>query len=102
MTSQKVLAGKWSIFILHLLADGPVRFNELQRRMPEKMAHTTLSRQLKALEESGLIVRKDYREVPPRVEYALSGIGEKFRDVLTALKCWGNAYIQYLREEKEK
>ena len=96
MTSQKVLAGKWSLFILHLLTEGPVRFNELQRRMPEKMTHTTLSRQLKALEESGLVVRRDYQEVPPRVEYALSGVGEKFRDVLAALELWGNEYIQYL------
>lgn len=102
MTSQKVLAGKWSIFILHLLTDGPVRFNELQRRMPEKMTHTTLSRQLKALEESGLILRRDYQEVPPRVEYALSGIGERFRDVLAALELWGNEYIQYLHHEAEE
>ncbi len=98
VTSQKVLAGKWSIFILHLLTEGPVRFNELQRRMPEKMTHTTLSRQLKALEESGLVVRRDYQEVPPRVEYALSGVGKRFRGVLDALELWGNEYIQYLHE----
>ena len=43
LTSQKVLTGKWSMYIMYLLSDGPVRFNELQRRMPEEMTHTTLN-----------------------------------------------------------
>ena len=60
VTSQKVLTGKWSMYIMYLLVDGPIRFNELQRRMPEKMTHTTLSRQLKTLENEGLIVRVEY------------------------------------------
>ena len=47
ITAQKVLTGKWSMYILYLLTNGPIRFNELQRRMPEEMTHTTLSRQLK-------------------------------------------------------
>ena len=53
VTSQKVLTGKWSMYIMYLLTDGPIRFNELQRQMPEEMTHTTLSRQLKKLEEEG-------------------------------------------------
>ena len=57
VTSQKVLTGKWSMYIMYLLTDGPIRFNELQRKMPEEMTHTTLSRQLKKLEEEGLIER---------------------------------------------
>ena len=69
VTSQKVLTGKWSMYILYLLQEGPVRFNELQRRMPENMTHTTLSRQLKILEEEGLINRHAYSEIPPKVEY---------------------------------
>ena len=56
VTAQKVLTGKWSMDIMYLLSEGPVRFNELQRRMPEKMTHTTLSRQLKTLEDEGLII----------------------------------------------
>ena len=102
VTAQKVLAGKWSLYLMHLLADGPVRFNELQRRMPEEMTHTTLSRQLKALEASGLIVRTEYRQIPPRVEYRLSEVGEQFRSVLGALEGWGNDYSAYLnRDSKE-
>ena len=98
-TSQKVLTGKWSMYIMYLLVDGPIRFNELQRRMPEKMTHTTLSRQLKTLENEGLIVRVEYQQIPPKVEYKLSEIGEKFRKVLTELEIWGNEYIEYMNQK---
>ena len=100
VTSQKVLSGKWSMFILHLLTDGPIRFNELQRQMPEEMTHTTLSRQLKKLEEEGLVERIEYQQIPPKVEYKLSDIGEKFGAVLQELEIWGNEYIQYLHSQK--
>lgn len=100
VTAQKVLTGKWSMYILYLLSKGPVRFNALQRQMPEEMTHTTLSRQLKTLEEEGLIVRKEYQQIPPKVEYSLSEIGEKFKPVLSVLETWGNAYIQYLQEKQ--
>lgn len=97
VTSQKVLTGKWSMYILYLLLDGPVRFNELQRRMPEEMTHATLSRQLKTLEKEGLILRREYEQIPPKVEYSLSKIGEKFQKVLEALEIWGNEYIEFLK-----
>ncbi len=101
VTAQKVLTGKWSIYIMYLLSDGPVRFNELQRRMPEEMTHTTLSRQLKVLEREGLIVRKEYQQIPPKVEYSLSEIGIKFKEVLSVLEEWENEYIQYLHTRKD-
>ena len=101
MTAQKVLTGKWSMYIMHLLSDGPVRFNELQRRMPEEMTHTTLSRQLKALESYGLIVRKEYSQVPPRVEYSLSEIGSKFSAVLAELEIWRNEYIDCMNKNMQ-
>ncbi len=99
VTSQKVLTGKWSMYIIYLLTKGPIRFNELQRQMPEAMTHTTLSRQLKMLEEEGLVVRTEYAQVPPKVEYSLSEIGEKFQPVLNALEAWGNEYIDYLNQK---
>ena len=99
VTSQKVLSGKWSIYLLYLLKDGPVRFNELKRMMPEEITHTTLSRQLKSLEEEGLIVRKEYSQIPPKVEYSLSKIGDKFDRVLIALGEWGDEYIHFLEEK---
>ena len=96
VTSQKVLRGKWSMYILYLLSEEPLRFNELQRLMPEDMTHTTLSRQLKTLEREGLIARRDYRQIPPRVEYSLTEIGHKFEGVLAELGKWGQEYIGYL------
>lgn len=101
VTAQKVLTGKWSMYIMYLLEEGPVRFNELQRRMPEEMTHTTLSRQLKALESEGLIVRKEYSQVPPKVEYSLSEIGSKFSAVLAELEIWGNEYIDYMNKKAQ-
>lgn len=97
VTSQKVLTGKWAIYILYLLsAEESIRFNELQRRMPDEMTHTTLSRQLKALEDEGLIMRREYSQIPPRVEYSLTEIGRKFEKVLNALGEWGSEYIDYI------
>lgn len=97
VTSQKVLTGKWSLYIMYLLSQHPsVRFNELKREMPEEMTHTTLSRQLKMLEKEGLISRREYAQIPPRVEYSLSDIGKKFEVVLDALGQWGKEYIEYM------
>ena len=66
-TAQSLISGKWAILILHYLEDGSIRFNELQRRMPP-MTHATLSVQLKGLMENGLVERKQYESIPPRVE----------------------------------
>lgn len=74
-TAQSVLQGKWSILIMHYLSNGTVRFNQLLKMMPN-MTHATLSKQLKKMESDGLIVRKEYPQVPPKVEYSLSEIGE--------------------------
>lgn len=100
VTSQKVLSGKWSIFILYLLSEGPIRFNELRRKMPEEITHTTLSRQLKMLEEEGLVIRKEFSQIPPKVEYSLSEIGIKFEKVLIVLGEWGNEYIDFLKRKQ--
>ena len=98
-TAQKALSGKWSLVIMHILSAGPVRFNELHRRLPD-MTHATLSRQLKQLEENGLIIRREYSQIPPKVEYELSEIGLKFRPVLRELQNWGLDYIDYMYENK--
>lgn len=100
ITSQKVLTGKWSMYILYLLSHkAPIRFNELQRQMPVEMTHTTLSRQLKVLEEEGLIKRIEYNQVPPKVEYSLTEIGSKFEKVLDVLGEWGEEYIEYMSQK---
>ena len=105
-TAQSLISGKWAVLILHYLEDGPVRFNDLLRKMP-KMTHATLSVQLKSLEESGLVNRVQYESIPPRVEYSLTEIGRKFHPVIAAMEAWGNEYIaqmhcaQVHRGEKE-
>lgn len=95
-TAQSLISGKWAILILHYLEDGPIRFNELQRRMP-KMTHATLSVQLKDLMENGLVERKQYESIPPKVEYSLTDMGKKFHPVIEALQLWGQEYIEYLK-----
>ncbi len=100
VTTQKLLSGKWSIYILYLLSLKTVRFNELLRLMPAEMTHTTLSRQLKLLEQEGLIIRNEFSTIPPKVEYELSEIGKSFLPVLSALKSWGDAYIDFLQSSK--
>lgn len=97
---QTILSGKWSILILHHLEKDDVRFNELHRKL-EGITQATLSKQLKDLEKAGLIERKVYAQVPPKVEYSLSEIGQSFHSVLEALESFGHQYIQFLKE-KEK
>ena len=99
-TTQKILSGKWTILILHLLEDKSVRFNELQRLLGT-ITQATLTKQLKQLEQDGLINRKVYAQIPPKVEYSLTDIGKKFQAVLNELEIWGNDYINYLKETRE-
>ncbi len=98
VTMQKLLSGKWTMYIMFLLSEGELRFNELQRSIPEKLTHTTLSRQLKKLEEKNLIIRKEYHQVPPKVEYSLSEVGREFIPVLKALHIFGENYIEHLNK----
>lgn len=100
VTAQQVLSGKWALLVLHYLSEGTLRFGALQRAMPE-MTQATLSKQLKAMEQNGLVVRTAYNEIPPRVEYSLSGMGRAFLPVLDALEQWGDRYIGYLQQEKK-
>lgn len=94
VTSQKILTGKWSLLIMHHLSAGPLRFNELQRRLPD-LTQATLTKQLKSLEEHAVIIRAVYAQIPPKVEYSLSEIGVKFQPVLDSLEIWGKEYINY-------
>lgn len=100
-TAQSLISGKWAVLILFCLEDGPIRFNELLRKMP-RMTHATLSVQLKALEEYGLVRRIQYEAIPPRVEYSLTEIGAKFHPVIAAMETWGNAYIAQMKEGESK
>ncbi len=65
------------------------------------MTHTTLSRQLKSLEEDGLIIRTEFAQIPPRVEYSLSPIGVQFQAVLDQLEIWANLYIKQHKKNNQ-
>ncbi len=95
-TAQSLISGKWAVLIMHYLEDGPIRFNDLLRLMP-KMTHATLSVQLKTLVENGLVERKQYESIPPKVEYSLTEVGAGFKTVLASLEQWGNQYIDYMK-----
>ena len=99
VTAQKLLTGKWTLLILHHLSVTTMRFNELQRALPN-LTQCTLTKQLRVLEENGLIVRTVYNQIPPKVEYSLSKIGKDFKPVLDALQIWGKEYIEYLKQNK--
>jgi len=87
-----VIGGKWKPPIIWLLMKGPMRFGELSKTMPG-IALKVLSRHLKELEADGIIVRKAFPEIPPRVEYSLSEKGESLREVMTLLSDWSRANI---------
>lgn len=97
-TTQKVLTGKWSLVIIYQLSTGTKRFNELNRLIPD-VTQTILTKHLRQLEKDGIIERKVYAEVPPRVEYSLSPIGESFKSVLDAVEIWGQEYIELLNQK---
>jgi DNA-binding HxlR family transcriptional regulator len=89
-----VIGGKWKGVVLYHLLDGTKRFNQLGRLMPG-VTQRMLTRQLRELEQDGLINRKVYAEVPPRVEYSLNPKGESLRPIILALKDWGEAHVPY-------
>ena len=95
-TSQKILSGKWALILLHFLSEDTLRFNEIQRKLPE-ITQSTLTKQLRSLEEYGMVIRTVYSQIPPKVEYSLSPMGEDFITVLESLKEWGNKYIEQMR-----
>jgi DNA-binding HxlR family transcriptional regulator len=100
VTAQKLLTGKWTLLILHHLSVKTMRFNELQRSLPD-LTQATLTKQLRMLEENGLIIRTAYQQIPPKVEYSLSELGEQFMPVLAALEVWGNEYIGFLKDKQK-
>lgn len=90
-----LIDGKWKGVILYHLQGGTLRFGDLRRRMPS-ITQRMLTKQLRALEEDKLVIRKVYAEVPPRVEYCLSELGESLRPVIDILKAWGESHQQRL------
>ncbi len=92
-TTLAVIHGRWKVLVIHHLLEGVKRFGELHRALAG-ISHRTLTQQLRELEAHHLIRRKVYREVPPKVEYSLTPLGESLQPVLLAMHEWGEAYAQ--------
>lgn len=86
--------GKWSLICLYWLDSGTRRFNELRRLMPD-ISHKVLAATLRNLEVEGLIRRTTYPEVPPRVEYRISGHGESVRPIIETIRAWGRQHLEW-------
>jgi DNA-binding HxlR family transcriptional regulator len=87
-----LIDGKWKGVVLYHLFEGTLRFSEIRRRLPN-VTQRMLTNQLRELEADGLIIRKIYPQVPPRVEYSLSTSGRTLKPVIKALKAWGDAHL---------
>jgi DNA-binding HxlR family transcriptional regulator len=87
----EAIAGRWKVMVIHQLLEGPKRFNQLQREL-KGVTHRTLTKQLREMEGRGLVIRKDYGEIPPRVEYSLSPLGKSLSPVLAAMHEWGKKH----------
>lgn len=95
-TTLQLIGNKWKILILRNLLARPWRFNELQKSL-DGISQKVLTDNLRAMESDGIITRTVYAEVPPRVEYALSDLGESMRPILAAMHDWGMSYKDSLK-----
>ncbi len=97
-TTVALIGSKWKLLILRNLLVRPWRFNELKRDLAG-ISQKMLTDSLRSMEADGIITRTVYPEVPPRVEYALSELGESMRPVIRSMEEWGKAYKQNNQEE---
>ncbi len=92
-TTVQLIGNKWKLLILRNLLARPWRFNELRKSL-DGISQKVLTESLRSMESDGIIVRTVYAEVPPRVEYSLSELGETLRPILDAMQAWGQDYKQ--------
>ena len=90
-TTLTLIGDKWKVLILRDLMPGTKRFGELKKSVGN-VSQKVLTAQLRTMEESGLLNRKVYAEVPPRVEYSLMELGKSLKPILDSMRAWGEAY----------
>ncbi len=88
-----VIGGKWKTLIIHHLLEGTKRFGALKRLIP-KVTQRMLTSQLRELEKHGIVHRKVYAEVPPKVEYSLTELGRTLEPILWVMHDWGKSFIE--------
>lgn len=92
-TTLTMISDKWTVLILRDLLGGTKRFGELKKSL-SGVSQKVLTTQLRQMEENGLIERKAYAEVPPRVEYSLTPLGLSLKPIMDAMVAWGEQYKQ--------
>ena len=92
-TAIEVIGGRWKVLILQELFGGVRRFSELHRAL-SGVSHRTLTQQLRELEAHGIVRRKVHRQVPPKVEYSLTPVGETLKPVIAVMHDWAEGYRQ--------
>lgn len=90
-TTVQIIGNKWKLLIIRNLLQRPWRFNELKKNL-EGISQKVLTDSLRSMEADGINTRTVYPEVPPRVEYALSDLGNSMRPILDAMETWGRNY----------
>jgi DNA-binding HxlR family transcriptional regulator len=97
--TSEIISGKWTLLVIRDLADGSRRFCELERSL-EGISPRTLSLRLRALEEQGIVKRDTYPEVPPRVEYALTEMGEALVPLIEDMRTYGRRWLPGAASDK--
>lgn len=97
-TTVALIGSKWKLLILRHLMARPWRFNELKKDL-NGVSQKVLTDSLRSLEEDGIVTRTVYPEVPPRVEYALSDLGESMRPIIDVMQRWGLEYQARMRQK---
>ena len=90
-TTLMLIGDKWKVLLLRDLMPGTKRFGELKKSIGS-VSQKVLTAQLRDMEEKGLVSRKVYAEVPPRVEYSLTELGKSLNPILNAMRAWGENY----------
>ena len=97
-TTLLLIGDKWKVMILRDLMTGTKRFGALRRSIPA-ISQKMLTQQLRAMEADGLVSRKVYPEVPPKVEYSLTAVGRSLKPVMDAMWSWGEGYQRRMAGE---
>ena len=96
-TTVSLIGSKWKLLIMRNLLGRPWRFTELQKSI-DGISQKVLTEALRSMEADGLVIRKAYPEVPPRVEYSLTELGESMRPIIKSMENWGMAYKEQMQE----
>jgi DNA-binding HxlR family transcriptional regulator len=99
-TTLKVIGGRWKVLIMRELMEGVKRFGELQRAL-DGITQKMLTQQLREMEEDGIIYREVYPQIPPKVEYSLTPLGESLKPILYAMHEWGTQRLSQMNQKRD-